>query len=385
MAKYSSIRTLARAGAGAYGIYRASRKRKLKAVRRVGKKIRRTGRIRFTRRRRRKQTAGEWDYAKESGIYGRKQRTTLRTVNRRLNAHAETVQFVGRGISAFGGTNGNIFCANRQSALGAAIACPCFILDVTSARNIVNNAITEQLCMQRLILTNELDTALVQWVGFPAYNWITQAAPEAATGFDNFPNEKSLIKWANLRMMLYAPTALPTRWQIELVQFRDERLVPSAPQGAGLGSNGYGGVAGASSPAFVAGFWQYMLKKFMFNQIEPMANTYRRYVRVLKRMTVYMDPKESTDASNTRYREINFFAHLNKLANYRWDQTDRVAISTDDTQIELDPQNRTELHPRSRIFILIRAVSGRIVGASDTATVHPSFDWYLRTKHEVLN
>lgn len=344
-------------------------------------------RLRFKRktlnRKRKQQQVGEWDYSKRNATFGKRPRRDLRYVNRVLNAASERIQFYATQMSAFGGSTGANWLQNRQAALGSALFAPLKIFDVTSCNNVVNAAIQVGPCAQDLLFTNETDTGLVQWINYPAQNWALQTAPEGIAAFDSYPNEKSYLNWVNARFMFYAPTAIPTKIQIDLVRFKDDRLVPSAPINAG--AVGYGGVAAATSDAFTCAFWQYMTKKFMWNQIEPMDNTFRRYVKVLKSMTLYMDPKESTDQSSTRYREVNFFANLNKTCNYRWNDTDRVDMRATDTQRVFDGDNKLELHPSRRTFLMVRAVSQRVVGASPVATSNPSFDWFIRTRHTVLN
>jgi len=346
---------------------------------------RRAARLRFKRKtrpgQRKTQQAGEWDYSKRNVTVGKRPRHNLRYVDRMLSAHTERVQFYATQMSAFGGTNGANYLANKQAADGAILQAPIKLFDVTSCMNVINNAVVAGQCAQDLWFTNETATATVQWQGYNSQKWALNNAPEASVGYDNFPNEKSYLEWVNARFMFYAPTGLPTKIQIDLVQFKDDRLVPSAPlTGEALG---YGGVAAATSDAFTAAFWQYMLKKFMYNQIEPMDNTFKKYYKVIKSMTMYLDPKETTDASNTRYREVNFFANLNKRLNYRWQETDRVNMDASDTQINTDVSNLTEVHPRYRTYIMVRAVAKQ--ATTNSSANHPSFDWFIRTRHTVLN
>jgi len=329
------------------------------------------------------QQVGEWDYSKRNATFGKRPRHDLRYVNRVLSAASERIQFYATQMSQFGGVNGANWLMNRQTALGSLLFTPVKLFDVTSCNNVVSGAISVGPCAQDLLFTNETNTAAVQWINYPSQNWSLQTGPESNAAFDSYPNEKSYLEWVNARFMFYAPTAIPTRIQIDLVRFKDDRLVPSAPIGAG--AVGYGGVAAASSDAFTTGFWQYMSKKYMWNQIEPMDNTYRKYYKILKSMTLYMDPKESTDPSNTRYREVNFFANLNRQLSYRWQDTDRVSMAATDTQVVVDNDNNVQVHPRYRTFLMVRAVSQRTVAAAPAAASHPSFDWFIRTRHTVLN
>lgn len=384
-----TLGNLARVGVAAYSAYKGYRGRKSgnrnvrsRRTRRAVRLARRSY-IRTSTKRKRTGQAGEWDYSKRNAVYGRKPRKNLRYVNKVISASTERIQFVARFLSTYGGTSGAIPLQNRQNGGVGQVLTPCYLLDVTACNNVVAGAITAGPCMQQPILSDETANAQIQWRNFTAWNWVLQDAPETFTAFDSFPNEHSLLNWANVKFLFYAPTALPTKIQIDLVQFLDDRLVPSAP--LGTGANGYGGTAGAAGDTFSTGFWQYMLKQYMYNQIEPMANTYRKYVRYLKRMTLYMDPKETTDTANTRYREVNFFANLNRKLDYRWNANDRVGISIDDTQLLSDAAARTEVHPAKRIFVLVRAISGRSVAAAPEPAIHPSFDFYCRTAHSVMN
>ena len=181
--------------------------------------------------------------------------------------------------------------------------------------------------------------------------------------YDSQPQEKSLLKWVSAKMMFYAPTTIPTKILIELVSFKDDRLVPGAPV-----------------TTFGTAFWQHMTKKMVVSPLESGNTMYKKFYRVHKRIVWNWDPKETTDNSATRYKEVNMFLRLNRKCIYNWDQDDKMNMLTlNEGQVNL-ADNQTQCRPKYRMFIMIRGLATKTTNFD--ATKHPSFDIVLRTCHE---
>lgn len=327
----------------------------------------------IVRKKRQETGSDQHDYRKSNVTYGRKPRVTVRNLNRLVKANLERTDLVINRTSAFGGLSGVDTLQNTQTALGAQLTVPCILYDMTSSPNVINNTVTQPFTCWTVNFSNETDSANLVWQENAARRWAVNQATEVFNGTGIYPQGQSQLEHINARFIFYAPTALPTRIQVELIQLKDQRLHPTQAAGGSTVTD-----------SFATAFWQYMTKPFAFSQIERQNPQYKRFYRVLQRKTIYMDPKETTESSSTRYAELNMFMKLYRKCNYRWQHSDKVGMVGADTQLTFDTANNTTVHPNARLYLMVRGISGRVVGGGGySATANPSFDSYFRAVHTV--
>lgn len=327
--------------------------------------------------------AGEWDYTKRNVNYGRVPRRTLAQAFKQINSTREVVRLNLQGVKRFGTSFGSYLLENGQTAAGATCVMPCHLYDLTSAFNTnAANSVVNHPVFQGLRFTNETDTANTSWLnpgtapGPPSvtftWNWENTPEATAAGNLNNFPHGKSVLEWISAKFMFYAPLTQSTKFQVDVIQLTDQRLHPTA------GINASNIVV----DDFHTGFWQYMLSQYSYNPIMAQNSKYAKYVKYLKRTTLYVDPKETTDTSQSRYKELNLFLRFNRTCNYKWDDNDKIGIATND--IESNTGNaRTTVHPRARIYLMVRALAGFRQNATlFSEAVHPSYDLVLKTQHQ---
>lgn len=353
---------------------RGSKRRRLS----TRKRTRNRKRVRTTRTREGRRPAGEWDYTKRNVQFGRKPRSTLRQAYKLLKSGISKIQYVNYDYTNQFGANGGTYLSNRQTALGAELLCPMYMWDMTSVLQRQGTTNFVPNVRWRVVLGNETITpGSLTWRAEGAISQlVSQTSPGDPLSQVNYVGERGILDWINAKFLFYAPTVIPIRIQVDLVQFRDDNLMPTD------NSSGTYPVNQSTTDARVIAFYQYLLKKFMWTPLESGDQMHRKSIRYLKRMTLYMDPKESTDGTATRYKELNFFANLNRMCDYRWDARDLMAMTTDDTQFASNLQNRITVEPKKRVWLILRATSSYQTAAVDTNAHHPSFDYYIKSDYK---
>lgn len=328
--------------------------------------------------RRKGQNEGQNDDLKQTSIVlGRKPRYTFNLIRNIVKANESRLVYGLRAMSRFGGTAGQKTLLNSQTAAGSELYAPLYLIDVTSAPNDVQGSITLPSTMYYTSFSNEVDTA--SYVKFTASGTATdhlglENAPQGgSTIITNYPMGSSMLRWVQAKMMFYCPTQEPTKINVALVSFRDDRLPPAVVSQ---------GSADSKTDAFSISFYQSLLKKYMYNPIDVSDPTVDKYLKYHYSHTFVLNPKESTESVDTRYREIDIFKWLNKKCVYNWSDEDKMSlVSATDFQKNIS-QNKTSVAPRQRLFLMIRALSGYVSNsiAHDT-TKQPSFDIVVRTCH----
>lgn len=277
-----------------------------------------------------------------------------------------------------GGTTGAVYLQCRRALAAGAndpMIMPVHCFDVTSAINVNNGVIQNPSTHYQLRFTNETDSASLTWETLGQFA-IEGTETGGSASFDTYPNGRDLLSWVHFKALFYAPTTRPTKITVSLVQFKDEDTVPGAP-----------------STTRGTAFWQAMTKRLVYNPVEVGNDSLcRKYLRVLRSTTMYMNPKESTNPENTLTKELNLFWKANRICNYapfQDDLTKMANIPSDPTGADTDFQKpiadcEPTVHWRSRVFLMVQAQSTWVRSDAPTFSIHPSMDFVLRTKHTNL-
>lgn len=324
-----------------------------------------------TRQRRRKgetfNPVGE--YTRVSVVKGRRPRKTLRAAWRLLNQNINHTVYGYRGWTNFGGTSG-LFQLENICPVGGATGpfhIPLHVWELTSAPNVVNGTATYPVIFSRPVLSDPTSSATLSWsslnssVGVTSGQLAVETSDAATTNSSTFPLGSSTLEWVQAKMMFYAPLQTPCRYQIDIVQIKDTRLIPG------------------ETNQFATAFYQAMAKRFVSTPLEPGNAKYQKYLKVLKTMTFILNPKESTESVNTIFREVNLFLRLNRRCTYDWGENDLMNMLTQDVQTNTGQNIQTQVHPRARIFMIIRAQARNSTAFS--TNLMPSYDVVVRAKH----
>jgi len=325
-----------------------------------------------TETKRKMRTAGDpSDYSRTRLVRGRKQRQNLRQLWKLQRIQTSPVIYGSQNISTYGVGVGAVPLVNHAVDSASTLTCPCHIYDITAAPNIVASGTTITNPFYRWVptFTNTTSSANVGWVNDTNLT-IQQADGPQSGSTANAPLAHSMLDYVNAKFLFYAPTVLPVRISAVIFQLDDERLVP-----------GFDGVT--RDDLFSTAFWQSVLKRYMYNPLETGAPDYAKHMRVLASKTMYLQPKDSTEAVLTKYKQLDMFMRFNRAVNYRWRIGDKVSMLTDDGQVNADASNALENtpHPKARIFLGIFAQAGPSTTLPNIQ-LHPSYDYKIQIKHK---
>lgn len=312
-----------------------------------------------------KDTSQNAEYVRETVARGRKPKQTLRAAWKMLNANKSSVVFGVRQYSQYGASQGQIALQNQAATLDSTWTPPCVLYDVTSCINDIGGVATAAAPGVKPIFSNMRDTATISWSSGGMSSWTLDTSDAPNSVQESYPMGSSMLDWMKAQLLFYSTTTLPTRVQVDLVQITDTRLVP-----------------GAESTPFATAFWQSAIKRFAYSPLEPGNNQYKKYLKTLYTKSFILEPKETTESVPAQLYQLDLFQRFNRKCTYNWQNADRMNINAVEGPVNR-ADNQNVVHPRARIFLMIRAQS-----KSDTAyttTVHPSYDIVLRTKHTQLS
>lgn len=271
--------------------------------------------------------------------------------------------------SAYGGKYGAVPLINFYDTVTPRYTLPVHLYDLTCAPNNVGGTVQTAQCGYQLTCsTNVTVGATLSWRALGNPVDVIRSGHTASTSA-SLPNTSSLLRGASIKMMLYAPTGIPIKYVIQLVQFDDEDYAPTS--GIASGSVADAGTSQAvgttlnvlSQPA--ASFW---LNKMQPYAKSPVVHQFREGVpkmRSLYSKTIIMNPKETTEVSNTKYHQFNLFKALNRQCTYAYEQNTQWNI-LDATEVTDNADNKCCVHPSKRVYLMIRAMAG--YGAHNTGS-----------------
>lgn len=287
-------------------------------------------------------------------------------------------------------------CAlHNQLSSGVAQQYPIHILDLTSTLNTVSpNAsvfyevrTTASTGILSYSSTPGQQSTGADATGANAAAWQLEYGDNVSTSL-----KKQFIspRWYDIRLMCYGARNQPTLYEILVVRFSKEHLVPAL--------DGFS----ASQPETIDeyhGFWQGMAKRLTFNSIQPAQNRYGAVsngMRVVKKVSFLLPASNTTDADITPpSKAVKLFVPDGRLLNYR-SPTDSYAgstagkFSTDNSWLVVNPTSATEydvpIKETDRTFLIVRAVNTTNTQVAGTGPIPatwlntPSYDIVVRKK-----
>lgn len=354
---------------------RMSRKRKAvtsgKYSRRVrskyGQKRRTTGRTRtVTKRRGNSMYTNNEELGQTNRYSGRRLRFTTRFTRRYVQKQTELQKYRFGQISAYGGVSGPLIFPNFQTGAGATKLAPCTLIDLSSVPNINGSTYNSPQTTWNINFTDETATSNVVFV--PATSGWQFANLDTSTGGTSIvgtvPKNQDYLKWCKINFLFYTPLLIPTKISVQIVQFKDPRLIPQGTVYPAASET-------VSSPGFVTDFWQSYVKDYMFNPITPSSGVnMKKWLKVLHSDTFILNPKDTDETANTRYKIHKIFKNFNRSQKYNWESSDRVNLDSNDLPIRTG-DNDVTVHPRARVYLVIRALS-----AEQENATYPPATWY---------
>jgi len=308
-------------------------------------------------------------YTRKTTTLGRSPRQTLGQAWKMLKGNKKSTYFGMRQYNQFGGAVGQVPLHNTSNA-GASWLPPIVLYDLTSQPNVINNTLVYTTPCWKPVFTTVTDVAALQWAqNINAVQWAVENSATSAALLDTFAGAECILDWAQIKLLFYAATTQTQRYQVDVVQIKDDRLVPDA----------------ANTSQFACAFWQAAVKKFAYSSLEPGAPKYSRYFKILHSQTWIMDSKDTIETEQAHMRELSVFLKLNRRCKFDWEDHDRMNLLNVEGQTNTDQNIKTTVHPKARIFLMIRAQSKYTSVYTHDPTIHPSFDIVLRTKMSQLS
>jgi hypothetical protein len=341
------------------------------------------------------------DYRRTSVKYGKKVTAAKRARKLTRQQISRTVLSL-RNYGAWNRGEGNVRIASVQpSGTGFPLTQPVHLWDLTCMTKGTGTGFKHPVGFYELGFTNELETGTVQWKviddtgirnlsdqekvpyttsndavsGFsPQYQMHLSQTDSSSvlvpsqTGRLGLDGKYSYIESFKAHLMLNGPQQKATKWCIQLVQFSEE-------------------VSPYQQTELATAFWQQLAKPYGYNPLEPgLRASLRRHMKILKTVVVNMDaPESSEDHLNARMRQVDFRGFLNRNANYKWDfESDRVNLDRNDVVNDFDQDHNvfsTHVHPKARIYMMVRALCTLDQTAGWSAASQPSYDIKLDVVH----
>lgn len=315
-----------------------------------------------TTRRTKETDVTQAEYSRRTTAIGRKPKQSLKQAWKLLNSNIASTVYGAAAYNQFAGATGTnrLLNTSTTTTTGTFIA-PCHLWELTSAPNVINGVVTNPNVQWELTFTNPTSTGTVGWNNSSPL--FVANADNVSTSFNTYPMGNDTLDWIKAKLLFYCPTTIPCRIQIDLVQLKDTRLLPDA----------------ANNSAFATAFWQSMVKRFAYSPMESGNTKYQKYLTVLHSQQFIMHPKESTENVNTTYKEVQIFKRMNRRCTYDWQDQDTMTMLGQETQQNAPALLSTQVHPRARIFLMIRAQANN--AAAFDASKMPTYDYSINLKH----
>lgn len=311
------------------------------------------------------------DYSKVSASYGKAMGFNKKQL-KIVNSNTEKTTYVWRNFNKVWGNAGVMRLeSNQPGAAGTLMNCPCHVYDITCVSNASGTTTSAATVAYKLGFTSDTASSAATWTpmtsSVPLQQWSVMTAPN--NNPERMEGGQSFLDWVSIKLLFYAATTIPNKITIDLVKFTRDAFVPSPDDFT------------TTSPEHTA-FWQAMIHRQIWNPIHPVNQNHKKYFKVLKSITIEMDPKETDEMSSTRYKEVTLFCKLNKRLNYRWKEDAIPLVGPSTVGVATNVTNQNRVHPRARIFLMIRSYSPMQMplGVSDQ-TNSVSYDIALTKKH----
>jgi len=360
-------RNVAGAIASTVAAVRGLRKRKSSTVMMKRRPARRTRTATKTRNTRRKKTTQveTGEYSKTQVSLGRKPRQDVRGAWKYLNQNISKMRYGFRQYASFGSLSGIMRLENVSPTQSTGtLVPPCHFYEITSCINVQSGAVLVPNIRWIPTFTSSTDTANIVWSNGDALQ-IENSTTDTANA-DSYPGGTSTLEYMSLKLLAYPPLTIPCRWQVDIIQIKDDRLIPD----------------GASTSKFCCAAYQSYLKPFIKSSLESGSTAYNRYFKKLYSQTWIMNPKETVENVANVMKEVQIFFRLNRKMNYAWNEDDLMNMHTVETQRNLSGSIKMQVLPKQRIFISIRAQAANATAWSQSTM--PSYDIALTMQHSQL-
>lgn len=226
--------------------------------------------------------------------------------------------------------------------------------------------------------------------GATSQNW----KPELIRGLDLPPDDcqNAFLNWSDIRVALFGAQHCPTRFYVEMIQFKKDYFDPYNSLGVT-----------SDQQAEINMHYINEFKNLVFHPLDVNTNNRSANIKVLYRKVYEIGPDTSSSEDPASPNILcKIFKRFNRLCNFRWRVTNTATATTDVVDPNINPQAgeldqpdwqlqdfgqiRSTVVPRARVYLYIRAEAMKPVAETvnqndvDVLRHCPSMDLIVRNK-----
>lgn len=192
-------------------------------------------------------------------------------------------------------------------------------------------------------------------------------------------HKRALLKWAEVKLNCWGATTKSVKYQIQVVRFTDDDLVPLHDDAAEANF-----VATPSAARDKRSkFWNDTVSGWMHNPVSFSGGDFSKRVKVIRSEEFIIDPNTTIEGDpDPAVKNVRMFINLDRVINYHEDGALVAGANLINGTVAQDNlQTQTRAHPRgsSRIYLIVRS-SNYVQNGPENNTVQPSIDLRVRTK-----
>lgn len=284
-------------------------------------------------------------------------------------------------FTSFGDSSGSLFLINWLDAGVGRYRVPVHLWDVTSAPNNVAGVYTAAQTGYAPTF-DAVNPALLEWrtIGNPNGFRNTGTSSTASC-----PNASSLLRGVKAKFMFYCGQTIPSKITVALVQIMDDKFhPPKNPAGASLdvgGSSAFDTPLGSTTDVATISFWEAVAQKVSKNPVCQQDGNALRNMKVLRSHTFTLNPKETSDKTQTTYHQFDFYHKFNRRCRYNWQDQDTVNLQLDNDAPVNQAVNKCSVEPKARLYLLVTGTS-EYESEAENKNKWPSYDVTMRFYHD---
>lgn len=200
-----------------------------------------------------------------------------------------------------------------------------------------------------------------------------------------YVGDQGILQWLKVDLLLRGKQSGFTRFYVDLVQFDVDVIYGTK------GLNGLTDWPALSAQSDIVGHadatWQKLAKNFVGNPIaiDRVRDTYNG-VKFLKHWEFTLNADSTDDMDpNPVVKKVSIFERMNRKCDYDWVRKAAPGgIYPEGNTADLT-QPLTQLHPKARVYLMIRADVPGYNGENPSIVYMPSYDMQIRTQFLVDN
>lgn len=366
------------------------------------------------------------NYFHQTGRYAEQKLRRRRPFYDLLKEHrllTKKIVYHTQGVSGYDVNNGFQFLSSQMKPAAGYYYAPLVLFDLTTVPNVdvgADASVRSALAGYRLYFNNNtsvttkrasFDTVTAQAISNSALaqscQWDLKADPESTAIDPCYPGASDILDWVKIKLMLYGASTKTTHFKIQLVQFKNDYLCPEWNPVTGMVEYAGLGASDVDIGQTRAAFYSALIQPYCYSPILTEGyHLVKRNMKVLKNWDVRIEPKLSTESDTVPANvDWSYYWKCSRKQRYDWALSTAPAGMTASDVMQTVGRNRVTVHPRARVYLMIRCtsatnttyaagdapavnndfvrtgVAGADVSFAGSATTDASFDYYIDKGH----